>query len=55
MLADDPALVERATAFIRDDRLSAAHAWQQASQRVADAYRRLEQPLLRERARTWKT
>ncbi len=49
-LADDPTLVERAEAFIRHDQLPATRAWLQSSHLVADAYRRLEQPLLRERA-----
>ena len=51
MLADDPALIGRAESFVRDDRLPAAHAWQQASRLAADAYRALDQPFLRERAR----
>ncbi len=51
MLADDPTLIEHAIACIRDERLPAAHAWQKASRATAQAYQRLEQPLLRERAR----
>lgn len=50
MLADDPALVEVAASFIRNDGLPAAHAWQQASRLAAESYRRLKQPVLRERA-----
>ena len=51
MLADDPALVDLAASFIRNDGLPAPHAWQQASRSAAEAYRQLEQPFLRERAR----
>ena len=49
-LADDPTLIDRAEAIIRHGQLPATHAWQQSSRLAAEAYRRLEQPLLRERA-----
>jgi phosphoenolpyruvate-protein phosphotransferase/dihydroxyacetone kinase phosphotransfer subunit len=51
MLADDPALIEPATAFIREEGLPAAHAWQKSSSLAVESYLRLGQPLLRERAR----
>ena len=51
MLLGDPLLIEPAVAFVQDERLPAAHAWHKASQLAAEAYRNLEQPLLRERAR----
>ena len=51
MLADDPALVDLAASLINHDGLPAPHAWQRASTLAAESYRRLEQPVLRERAR----
>ncbi|HTW11300.1 MAG TPA: phosphoenolpyruvate--protein phosphotransferase [Solirubrobacteraceae bacterium] len=48
-LLDDEALLEPAVASIGGG-ASAAHAWYQAVNQAADIYRRLEDPLLRERA-----
>ena len=51
-MAEDPALVASADVSMHDAQtpLPAEHAWQRACQEAADTYRRLGDPLLRERA-----
>ncbi len=51
LLAADPDLLARAVAGIERDGRDAARAWQGACQAVADVYRGLDNPFLRERAR----
>ena len=51
LLAADPGLLARSVAGIEHDALDAARAWQRACRAAADAYRALDNPLLRERAR----
>ena len=51
LLAADPGLLDRAVGGIEHEALDAARAWQCACREAADAYRRLDNPLLRERAR----
>jgi phosphoenolpyruvate-protein phosphotransferase/dihydroxyacetone kinase phosphotransfer subunit len=50
LVLDDPALVEAAERFIRDDHENAALAWQKSYQAVASAYQGLEDEYMRQRA-----
>lgn len=50
LVLEDPVLVERAAALIREQRLSAERAWWLAVREAMDTYRRMKDEMLRERA-----